>query len=318
MKRFNRKMRMVRASEALLPMVFLIASLLGRSAVAASVYVSQWSSLLLGLAAARGLRQAFSEQPSIRRVQGSVKMALMLQCVGAVLLLPILWLCRSTGLSVPIWYAIAGALLNIEHVFYEYLYATGDGSSAGQCRFITAVLLLGGILMTSLTPHTHPLASGILWPMIAAALAAGVSAVIAWNVGGALKGKRNDQVVRCAPPALIQSALYPAASIALSRIPAVSNVFTHSAAPFFTGLIAYELCRAPFRRGPSESDIMNRALLIASVASIALAIISRIAPVRAAAPAIPAEVMDTVSVSALWIAVGCACGFAMFGNIRRS
>ncbi|MBR1559524.1 MAG: hypothetical protein IJ646_04710, partial [Clostridia bacterium] len=72
MKKLN-KMRMVRPADALLPLALLIVSALGRSDMAENVFIYTWLSRLFALASCRGLRQAFSEQPSMRKVTGSVK-----------------------------------------------------------------------------------------------------------------------------------------------------------------------------------------------------------------------------------------------------
>ena len=83
MKKINRKMRLLRPADGFLPLAFLVAAVLGHSTAAEQTFINMLFPALFALASARGLRLAFAEQPSMRRVAGSVKLALPLQLVGA-------------------------------------------------------------------------------------------------------------------------------------------------------------------------------------------------------------------------------------------
>ena len=312
-----RKMRMVRPADALLPAAYMIAAALGKSKVAGCLYLCQFASLLLGLTAARGLRQAFSLQPSLRRVRGSVLTALLIQVCGG--LIQCLFLCLRPGFIpfVPIAFGFAGLLLNTEHVFYEYLYATGDGSSASLCRFITSALMLSGMLMTAEEALSGLSWAVAYWPMVMAALSTAVSGVIGWNIGSPLKGKLNDQVLKCAPLSILQSALYPAVWLLLWLIPVSPLRAAQTPMPFFAGLIVYELCRAPFRRGAAEAFAMNRTLLIVSAVALTLAVLLSLPPVVAMLTPSLGPLCEEIRCACLSVVVACACGFGMFGNVRR-
>ena len=130
-KKSIKGMRLVRPADGFLPLALIVTSVLGRSTASEKLFMCALFPALFDLASARGLRIAFSEQPSMRKVAGSVKLALLLQFVGAFAFL-VVDLIRNHGQFVMtnMVYICAGMLLNIEHVFYEYLYATGDNTSA--------------------------------------------------------------------------------------------------------------------------------------------------------------------------------------------
>ena len=87
------------------------------------MFVAFCATKIGSLATADGLRAAFATQPSMKYVQGSVLIALIAQIPGAALALLALWLIPDTKLLLPL--IPCGMLLNIEHVFYEYLFAIG-------------------------------------------------------------------------------------------------------------------------------------------------------------------------------------------------
>lgn len=134
--------RLLRLSDLFLPAAFLATSLLGRQEAALGLFVALYATKLCALASADALRATFATQPSMKYVQGSALIALVAQLPGAALALLILYLIPGTRGLLPL--VPCGMLLNIEHVFYEYLYAVGDKKSAMGCRCLTAVLVLLG------------------------------------------------------------------------------------------------------------------------------------------------------------------------------
>ena len=310
------KMRMIRPTDALLPITLFAACVAGRTAVAEEIYRFHLISLLLGLASARGLRQAFSEQPSLRRVRGSVIMTLLLQVVSA-LITTLIDLIRSGGADpAHITCIVTGTLLNIEHMFYEYLFALGDGRSAGMCRFITSALLLGGILMTSTHTGVGLLPYYLEYPLAAAAISAIVSAVISMSTGGKLVGKPNSQVIKCAPWSMTQALVYPFAWRILALIPGSPVKSTVTAAPFFAGLAVYELCRAPFRRTAMESAVMNRALMAVGTLSLVIFCLCQLPDIANALSEYLGAYRHEPAASAISTAAACVCGFGMFGSLK--
>lgn len=298
--------RLWRPGDAFLPASFLIAALLGRDAVSLFLFIAFYSVKLCALVSSNGLRNAFARQPSMRYVQGSATLALLLQLPGAAIAALIAHL---TGQNEAIYALIScGLLLNIEHVFYEYLFSVGDGQSAILCRGITALLTLAGILLSS--PRSPepvlPAAIEVIWPLITSGLSAMVGLVISLTLGGRFKPKYNGEILRAAPLALLQTLLYPALAIAAMVLLKPGEP---AALPLFAGLALYEPCRTPFRRTPTESGPLNRALLIASAAALLL-----IAVRQFALPDVLPEVVTTAGCAVLLAAL---CAFALFGNVNR-
>ena len=296
-----------RFSDALLPGSLLISALLGREAVAFCLFAALYAVKLCSLAAADGLRAAFARQPSMRYVQGSALVALLLQLPGAAI---VALTSRLTGLSAPYFPFIAcGLLLNIEHVFYEYLFAAGDGRSATLCRGITALLTLAGMLLCA-PPGARMSLPGefeavfLLIPCAASAL---VGLLISLASGGRLRPKMNPEVLRRAPASLLRTFLFPVLAIAALVLLKPDPL---TALPLFAGLTLYEPCRAPFRRTPSESAGMNFFLLAACVAAAICAVI------RGLTSSFSSN--DAVLLVCGGVFLAALCGFALFGSVRKN
>ena len=320
MKRKIKRRRLARPADAFLPLALLLAALFGHGIPAVYLFGCMWGARLLALSTAGSLRAAFAMQPSMRDVQGSVKCALLTQPMGA-LLIAVLLRCLSTEWLQPkgIFLIAAGLLLNWEHVFHEYLYSAGDGSSALLSRLITAALTFAGLFLSETLPAALPIAAG------ASMLA---SCSIALVTGGGLKGRLNAGPLRAAPPFILQDLLYPAAfagwMIALPKcLPEYHRPFDGlSLAPwdaaFFAGLALYSLCRTAFRRSPGESRPLNRALAIVSVIAVLLGICALLI-VRGTAdlPSAVTRLAQDIPVFATALLTAAVCGFALFGNAGR-
>ena len=255
MKTRINNLRLMKPADALLPVALLAASLLARSDPAFELFFATYAARLCALATANALRPAFAAQPSVRFVQGSALTALLMQLCGAAIVLPLSQVERLSFITLPL--LACGLLLNIEHVFYEYLYAMGDGSSAALCRSITSVLVLAGLLLGA--PSGAEAALDLPWLLISTGLSALVALAVSISVSGRLRPRLSPELFIRAPLALLQTMLYPALALAIIEYFGFEPV---TFAPLFAGLILYELCRTPFRRTPSESAPMNRALLI--------------------------------------------------------
>lgn len=293
-------MRLLRPSDLFLPLAFLIASLLGRGEAALSLFVVVCVTKLCALATADGLRAAFATQPSMKYVQGSALTALTCQFLGTALASLILYLISGTRFLLPL--VPCGLLLNIEHVFYEYLYAVGDKNSARASRCVTAVLVLLGLLLSMPHHHGHFVIEPIdpIWPLITCGLSALVGLFISISLGGKFSPVPNANVLRLAPISMLQSALYPALALLWPA------AFTP--APLFTGLLLYEACRTPFRRSPLESEPMNRLLLIIAAASLICLVAFQFI--------IKASFSAGVVMTCLALLIAATCAFALYGSFR--
>lgn len=306
---FRKKNRpaLYRISDAFLPASLLVASLLERNAVAFALFLSLYTVRFCALSSTIGLRRTFAQQPSLRYVQGSALLALILQPPGTGIAHSILSVMVPRLNALP--WVLCGMLLNIEHVFYEYLYALGDRHSAAMCRIITALLTLMGLLLSSPRDpsrlhHTDP---ACVWLIVTSGIAALVSLTIGICSGVRIHPRLNADLLRCAPVSMLQTALYPA----------VSLLFTHlikpgaaSCLPIFAGLLLCELCRTPFRRTASESPPMNVALL----ATCALSLLCALAPFIGLL-CIGNSFSNDISYGCGMPVLASLCSFLLYGNI---
>ena len=314
-RRVSGKLRLVRPSDACLPLALLLCSALGKSYTADTLFHYMLFCRLFGIASAIGLRQAFSLQPSMRRARGSVKVALLLQLLGAGITAGVeFW--NNHGVFVPytLIYTGIGTLLNIEHVFYEYLFAAGERRSATICRVITSTLVAGSALMTTYGNGLLPY--GLEWMLGAALLSAVISAVIGLAIGGGLKGRLNTQVIACAPLAIVHCFIYPLIWMLLMIFPITGKLLNSmTSVPFFAGLTVYELARTPFRRSAMEARSMNAALLVVALASAFTIGMCLLPPVRAAFTQFMGGYFSDIPAAAGMLIVASLCAFAMFGRI---
>ena len=303
-------LRLVRLPDAFLPAALAAASALRREGnIALELYVAWLAVACLSLFASRGIRIAFARQPAIRHVRGSVKSALLMTLAGGALsagaLLAFLPALR------PYWLPLilSGMLLNIEHIFYEYMYAIGDRRSASLSRGLTALFTASGLLMSSGTAGPQS-----LWLVGMTALSALVALVISLVMGDGVKGRPDWTPARCAPLAALQTALYPAAALALGALIRVDPV----GLPFFAGLALYELCKTPFRRSPMEAAPFNRALLIVCCAAGLVCLAAAKLPLAASgAQSLPGFLLKTLPAACAMIILAAICAFALFGNLDK-
>ena len=308
MKPMKRKPRLFRPADAFVPAAMLVACLLGREPLVFYVFLHHLVVGALGLAASRGARIAFATQPSLRDVRGTVFAAVCLQVGGGLLALLLGWaMFRGIPASWP--FMLCGVLINIEHVFYEYLGAVGDRRSAAMSHGIAAMLLLTGMLLASPPHHTAPDSWNEAWVAGMAGLGALTGAALSLALGGGLRGRWNAGVLRCAGRAWLQLLLYPAAMFAAlcamdERLPV-----EHPTAVLISGWVLYEACCTPFRRSPLEARPLNAALL----AALAVAAVTGVCALLIPLPAPLAAWFPHVSVA---LAVAALCAFALWGNLR--
>ena len=303
------KLRLLRPSDAALPLAFLIAAIAGHGETAAAICAAKLAAHTLGLSTAEGARIAFATQPSMRAARGTVKLALLLQCAGAILCGVGAWFFRGElALVKLLGLTAAGLLLNIEHTFYEYLFAAGEKGSAMLCRLLTSILLLAGMLMSPALSLTSEAPKDILFPLCASGVGMLVSAVIGLAIGGGLKGRLNPQVLRVAPRASLQSLLYPALAVAAMLL--VTWVRLEPIA-FFAGLTLYQLCRTPFRRSSMEGRTFNRAVFAIALMCAAAFGATRI-PALGTLPA-----ADLAAQCALMLLLAAACVMILFSPGHR-
>lgn len=317
-KKHRNKARLMRPADAFLPLALIVAAALGKSTIAERVFLNALFPALFALASARGVRIAFSEQPSMRKVAGSVKLALALQFIGALAFL-VVDLIRNQGrfVATNTAFITVGMLLNIEHVFYEYLFATGDSASATRVRAITATLTAAGILMSADASGEGLLPYALEWLLGGTALAALLSAFIGGAIGGRLKGRVNNRVLRCAPLAMVQSAVYPLAWLLALMLLRPVMYQSLTAVPFFAGITVYELSRTPFRRTGRETRGFNIAMLAVFLVGIGLFAIQYVPTIQAVLVSCIGRWSHELPAAGVMLALSAVCAFGMYGSIGR-
>ncbi|MBR1820179.1 MAG: hypothetical protein IJ769_01005 [Clostridia bacterium] len=309
MTQAKKGLRLVRVPDAFLPTALAISSVLRRSSnTALELYIAWFAVACLSLFASRGIRIAFARQPAIRHVRGSVKCALLITLAGGGVLVAALLLLGPERNPDPLPLVVAGCLLNIEHIFYEYMYAIGDGHSAALSRGLTALFTLVGLMLYETSQAFYPLR---LVGMTA--LSALVSLIIGLVMGDGSKGRLDSTVIRCAPRAALQTAFYPAAAVALVLI----CDFNHYSFAFFVGLALYELCKTPFRRSPLEARPYNKSLLIICSAAGLLCFASALIPFTASGVEnLWTWLWRALPATCAMLIAAALCAFALFGNIQ--
>lgn len=263
-----------------------------------NLYVAWLAVCCLSLFACRGVRIAFARQPAIRHVRGSVKCALLMTLAGGALAVgaAALFFRGEWTRALPV--IAAGWLLNIEHIFYEYMYAIGDRRSAALARGLTAIMTLAGLLLAD----SHP-----LWLVGAAGLCALVALVISLVMGDGARGRVDATVARIAPRAAIQTALYPAAALAAILL---FHPVNYSFA-FFAGLTLYELCKTPFRRSQMEAKSFNVALIFVIV-------ICALGTAPFAAGVVKDARWAILPTTCAAVLIAAVCALGLYGNFRNS
>lgn len=306
----RQKMRMIRPADAFLPASFMIASIFDKADVVLEYFFTYFVIKLLALASSSGLRIAFTREPSIKRVQGSVSTALLLQLLGGVLCTGA-WLIYNhfTASTFPLVALGIGFLLNIEHVFYEYLYATGDEHSSLMCRMITTIFFLAGVLLAN---HW--------WQLGMVGVATLVSVIIGLSIGGKLQGNANLEPFRVAPRALAQAIIYviPAFMfIGLHQfIDRWSGASLITVGPFFVGYAVYCLSQSPYRRAPREATVLNAVLLTLLLSSAVLVLAFNL-PFVGAFNYLSTTPAYFAYHTAMLTGYAALCGLILYGNFAR-
>lgn len=295
--------RLIHIQDVFVPLALLAGCFLNAPVYALILFAGAFAVSALSLFAAFGERVAFAHQPAMRDVRGSVKCALLLESAGyiAATALVLLLFRREGETFLPV--VAAGFFLNIEHTFYEYLLAAGEKKRATACEALAAVLALGGLALWDRV-------SDFPWILAATGVSALAAAALGAMTFDGLKGEVNAKVLRCAPRAAIQCALYPvaAALVTYFLLPKASI------AAGFAGLAFCAIWRTPFRRSRLEAPPMNRALVL--VGGVALAALLAVLFV----PGLPdfiLPVKEEIIACCAMMLTAAAVSFGVYGNISR-
>lgn len=299
-------MRLCRPADGILPIAWLAGCCIGKADAVWEMLLAWLAVRLLGLFSADGVRAAYATQPGMQEVRGSTTLALLLQVVGALIAIG-LYLLIGENWDPP-QMLMPGLMLNIEHVFYEYIHADGDRHSAGLCRLITGAAVLLALYF-----------SDPLWQR-AALFAATMASVLIATIGSGYRFVRpNIQPLRCAPRAMLYGLLYPVAALAAGWLLMAAGLAPAGMLPaFLTGLILFSLCRTPFRRSGMEARPLNRALGLT-------ALIAAISGLLTLTPAFSADLAwigplarDVVQECCAMVIVAALCAFLLWSPLRRT
>jgi len=312
----KRRFYLIRPAEALLPAAFLAGELIGPRSLKGWLFAGWFVVRLLALFSAEGVRMAFATQPGMRKVRGSTTLAALLQIMGALLAIGAYALIFHGITPFILAVTAIGLVLNIEHVFCEYLRAEGDGYGAEMCSVLTAVFCFAGVMLDG--PGIPEIT------LILTSVGCLISILLATFTGGFRPGRMNLSVIRHAPramlgglayPLLITTALY-AGKKAFGGISAMGEVriWTENGlcTGFFMGLGLIGIFRTPFRRSSLESRTMVPVMTAIAVASLAAIICAKVIT------AVPEKVSAAVMCACGCLTVAALVSLTLWGNFKKA
>lgn len=308
----KRRFALIRPADALIPLVFLTGDLFGQSMIRGHVFAAWLAVKLFSLFTADSVRMAYATQPGMRQVKRSTTAAFLMQFVGAGAVLGLYSLVFHGITPFTVVIIGIGLMLNIEHVFYEYLAADGDRYSSNLCEILNAVLLITGIMVEK---------PGI--PVITLSLSAAgclITLLIAVVLSGYRIGKLNFAPIRHAPRAVLYGLAYPATIAAvvysLRDMSAGSEIALKWSVyglyiGFYAGLAMLRVVSTPFRRSRFESRTMVPVMSIVAVLSAAICVLSRMTEL------VPAYIAWAAGACSMCIAVAAVIALMLWGSIGR-
>jgi len=252
----------MRPASALFPLAGLICAFIGNAESVKTLFAFYFAIQLLSVCSVDAFRNAAAREPGMRRVDKRFGGALPTMLLGIALT----WL-GTAKLILPdadmmgwiAWFG-AAALINIEHLFEERMYALSRRTDGNMLGIVSNLLLTAGLLvdagggMEGVFSGFYTLcASGL------AVLIAGGTSYIVEPARGYSLVPRN---VGFFPKACVQAMLYPAACACLVRFSGI-----HSA---LAGFVLWRLSRTVCRRASDESRSLNL-LLVAAAAVLVVA-----------------------------------------------
>ena len=254
------KQRLLRPTAALFPVAGIIGALLGSGTEIFGIYVSYYLLQLLSLCAADCFRNAAAQEPGIRRVDRRFSGAFVQLIIGIILTWTVSQFVLSAHLEIANWKGaiIAAALINIEHMFEERMYALGRRVDGVMLSCITNGLLLVGLVLNR----------GMAYAIVGAGLGALISAITAYAIEPAHGFSLKPANLSFAASATPQTLLYVIAVVAALALTGMK--IEEIPAPLLFGLIPWRLARTTCRRTQDESRPLN--LLLTACAAIPAAI----------------------------------------------
>lgn len=314
----KRKLLLMRPTDVLLPMALLTSDMLGPVTLRGWIFAGWLSVRLFALFSADSVRMAYGTQPGMRQVMGSTTLALLMQIAGAAI---------AAGLYAFVFHGITpftlaiigiGLMLNIEHVFYEFINAEGDRYSGVICSILTVMLFITGIFLENGGVPTITL--------ILTGISCFISMLVAVISSGFRPSRLNSGVFRHTLRAMIYGLAYPLFFITVlyALDTAIDNEFmeridesgkkwieTGLRCGFFAGYMLLTLFRTPFRRSNAECRALWPALIGTSTICIALSVACSVIS------AVPDTVFYSVGAFTIGILISVAVILLLWSNIKK-
>ena len=263
--------RLLRPTAALFPLACLIAAGIGRAELPVRLLEAYYLVQLFSLCAADCFRNAAAREPGVRRVDRRFGGALAQLIAGVAIL------CLLLALDVlPLdgYMLAAAALISIEHLFEERMYALARPVDGAILSMVANGLLLAGLLLDGGAGLTGPLPS--FFALCGAGLGALIAAATAYAVEPAHGFSIKPVNLPRAPRTCLQTLLYPAVHLAYcaaaNQLPNLARFGGEARLLAFPcGLILWRLARTVCRRSVDESRPLNLLLIALAALSIAVA-----------------------------------------------
>lgn len=255
------KSSLMRPASALFPLAGLICAFIGNAESVKTLFAFYFAIQLLSLCSTDAFRNAAAREPGMRRVDKRFGGALCTLMLGIALT----WL-GTAKLILPeedmmgwiAWFG-AAALINIEQLFEERMYALSRRTDGNVLSIVSNLLLTAGLLVDA-SGGMEGMFSGFYTLCTAglAVLIAGGTSYIVEPARGYSLVPRN---IGFFPKACVQAMLYPAACICLVRFSGILSALA--------GFIFWRLSRTVCRRANDESRSLNLLLVFASAIMVA-------------------------------------------------
>ena len=261
------KQRLMRPAAALFPIAGIAGALLGNPSCTMVVFVSYYLMQLFSLCAADCFRNAAAQEPGVRRVDIRFSGSFLPMAVGIV----ISWLLWSFALS-PMWKIgawqcpfAAAALILIEHMFEERMYALGRRIDGVILSCVANGLLAAGLVMGR--GGVSQIQSAGIYAIIGAGIGAVMSIAASYAIEPSHGFSLKPANIPFSKSAVPQTLLYGAVAVIVTV--ATKSRILDMLVPLLFGLIPWRLARTTCRRAQDETRALN--LLLISIAAIATA-----------------------------------------------
>ena len=251
------KQKLIRPTAALFPIAGISGILVGNHSSVMVVFVSYYLIQVFSLCAAECFRNAAAQEPGVHRVDRRFSGS-FLPLIAGILITGLVW----QLVLIPLWRTrtwhsgyTAAALICIEHLFEERMYALGRRIDGIILSCITGGLLIAGFMLGG-GSATNP---GI-YLIIATGIGAVISIAASYGIepihGFSLKPD-NIRFITSAAPQTLLYVLIATIATTVTRARILDMMM-----PLLFGLIPWRLARTTCRRTQDESRGINLFLIL--------------------------------------------------------